>query len=229
MAIAVRGWYKNDYTSTSNPNSTSGVAWENGDMIVVCMALSDGSSADISAPTNANLTFTQRELITNTSGQECEFSIHTAPATSTESSQTITAGYSAGTKVVTQGVWVLSGADDYVASGNGRDENGFSYNPSSGSCMIYFAGDWNTGNSGRVGETNSGTLTERADEDDGTWIGVWAGEWVEVDAGTDTWGITSYSGWRVTHGYVEISASAAAAGGIVTPRLKAAHRHALVR
>lgn len=60
------------------------------------------------------------------------------------------------------------------------------------------AGPW-------TGETNTGTLTERLDNQVATRFSMWAGDWNGVTAGSDAWGTTSGAGLALTFaGTIEV-------------------------
>ena len=206
MAASIRGYYEvADWFTEGDPNNVTGVAWEDGDVIVVIAGDEDGEG-DVWAPTNANLTFTQREH--EATGSECVIGVWTTTATSTETGQTITGGSSWGFHSNGRGVWVIGGADAYEQSAQNRTEDDIELTSVlSGSVVIYGLFDWNAGLSPRTQGTATGTPTKRFDDDDGASYGVWGGDWVGVDAGTDRFGITSYAGIKACHAAVEISAA----------------------
>jgi hypothetical protein len=206
--VAVRNYYEvSNWFATGTSNNVTGVAWTDGDLIVTAQWVSDQQeSSAIVAPTNANLTFTLRQNSPNT-GSEADVQIHTAPATSTETAQTITSGRTGATNANGCAVWVLQSANAYVGGFANNNESATTYNPGSGSAMLGIVADWSAAISPATGTTGSGTLTERQDSTDASWGDVWVAEWIGVDAGSDSWGITSYSGGQVAQAFIEISSA----------------------
>lgn len=206
MAIGITYYEVSDWMATGTTNNVTGVAWNDGDLICTAQWVSDqGSGTAISAPTNANLTFTQRQNTTET-GAAVDVQIHTAPATSTETAQTITSGRTGTTNANGCGVWVLSNHGGYVGGFASNAESAQSYNPGAGSIMLGMIGDWSDAISPTTGLTASGTLTEREDTSNASWGAVWVGDWNDVSAGSDSWGIQAadYSGSQVAQAFIEV-------------------------
>lgn len=210
-AASVRGWYDtSNWYSQASSNDITGVAWEEDDVIVVAFGTANGQGGDPSSATNANLTFTNRELINGT-GNECGFGIWTAVAGSAQTNQTITLNNDGW---IEHGgcAWVLQNATlTGFQSDSNQTESAITLNPSEGSVVIYFAADWNASTTLGTPETNTGTLTERHDAGDGSSWGAIAVDWADVDAGSDGWGVSTsdYSSLVVGHGVIEVLGVAA--------------------
>lgn len=204
------------YTSASFTNTTldvTGVSWSNGDFIVVWSGGENAQDVQPGTPTNANLTFTSRQDQTSGDWQVSTARLSTAPATSTESSQTI--AVSGGSGVGGSVVWVLSpGAGETFAYGGGwgnSNSSATTYNPSANSLIFYGHADWNASSNNDTATmlTASGTPNWRARGSDGgggTW--AWfAGDYNGVSAGSDTWGCSTYSGMQTRQVGVEVTAT----------------------
>lgn len=225
MAITVAGYYEvSNWYATGTSNNVTGVSWSSGDVIVVAQYVSDDNSTDITAPTNANLTFTLRQAVDSSGTSNAQVDVYTATAGSPQSSQTITSGRSGLTNANGAAVWVLSGADAYRGGFANGTESATSYTPLADSVVCYIMADWNAAGSTRTGTTGSGTRTEREDSIDGSWGGVWVGEWLGTTNTSQTYGLSSYTGMKVAQVAVEITA--AAAGGPTGSGAPSLARHA---
>lgn len=193
--------------SATTPQSVSSLSWNEDDVIVVVSDI-EGANSSLGAPTNANLTFTARQTQDNGSANDSEIRAWTAKAGSTQSTQTVQATRSAGSGSWRMQVWVLRGVDDYTGGWANLNESATAYNPSAGSVIIYAHSDWNATAAGRTPETNSGTVTERIDSQASGIMTTYACEWVGVNAGSDNWGVTSYSGMQIAQLGLEITEGA---------------------
>lgn len=230
MAIAVRNFYEvSNWYATGTSNDVTGCAWESGDVVVVAQYVSDDNSVSLVAPTNANLTFTLRNSQTSSGTSNAQVRIYTATAGSAQTSQTITSGRSGLTNANGACVWVLSGADAYVGGWANGNESTTTYNPGSGSAILYMCADWNAAGGALTATTNSGTRTEREDSVNGSWGSMFVHDWIGVSSGSSSWGITSYTGLKVAQVGIEISEAAAASTSNVPQRTQRRISHILVR
>lgn len=196
MAASVVSFTKSAISAT-NPQVVSGIDWLTGDTIVVVATNESDLNGDISDPTNANLTFTDRESVADSSASESETHMWSAVAGSDQTSQSISVSHTAG-EACPVGVWVLRGVGAFDSGFATRAESAQSLTTTAGGIVVVFIADWNATAAGRTGTTGTGTLTERWDEQSAFTVTVWGGEWVVTDAGTDAYGITSYSGMAAT-------------------------------
>jgi hypothetical protein len=207
MAIAVASfsqvanWFDEPATA-----SIAGLSWNSTEVVVVVGGKEHGLNT-LAAPTNANLTFTQR-VMQRTDANESVAAIWTAVAGSSQTSQTIQIT-DANAQHYGFAVWVLSGASGSFANASGGlTEAGFTFTPTAGSAVIYGCFDW-AATSGKTIATGTGTATERVDTTNGTSYGIYLGDWVGVTASSTTFGVTSYTGMQVAHGVIEVLADAA--------------------
>lgn len=221
MAIAIDSFAADSNWFASGAKTVTGRSWDTDDVIIVFAALENGSGGqDLSAPTNGNLTFTQRSFIGNTNGQECEAGLWTAVAGSTQSSQTITlpsASWHQGLAV-----WVVSGVDNTTITGltATNTESRYSQSVTAGDLVVVGLGDWNATNPpGKTpNATLSSTATERFDTGNGSTYAVYGADWIVGTTGTGSFGPNNYTSLKVAQVGVYMSPTAAAAAG--TPPLR---------
>jgi hypothetical protein len=221
-----------DWFSSTTPRNITGVSWNDGDMIIAWGA-NEGEGGLVNAPTNANLTFTLRDSSTGGTS-ESESYIWSAPATSTETSQTIACSSNSNGNFGVC-VWVLRPGTDKVFeignSHNNRDESSPpSLSVSADSIVCYGGADWNATNPpGKTPATGSGTSTERLDQGNGASYAQYVADWVGTSATSTTFGPNNYTSLKIAEVALEIkevsavdprfiAAGTAASGtGAVTP------------
>lgn len=212
MALSVAQWgIDSNIFNTTSPSTVTGLSWSSGDIIVV-IGGSEDAATTLNNPTNANLTFgAASSSQTGSGGSECSFYVWQTTAGSSQASQTIscTRGGSVGNFCIM--VWVITGSPTGTANAtSNRTESTFSLTVSAGSVVCYGFFDFNAAAAGRTLATGSGSGTERTDQSDTTSYNVYGGEWVGVSAGTTSFGVTSYTSLKVSHGAIEVLAPSAA-------------------
>jgi hypothetical protein len=213
MAVSVVSFSQvSNWFSSPTSQTITSLAWTAGDVIVVVAGKENAfNPTDLSAPTNANLTFTSRASSTSGGSNECAIWCWTATAESSQTGQTITVA-DISTLSFGFGVWILSGASGSFANASANlTESAFTFTPTADSGVIYGFMDWNANTSNQTITTGTGTATERVDDGDGASYGQYLGDWMGVAASSTSFGVTSYSGTQVAHVVIEVLAAAAAA------------------
>ena len=212
MAVSVVSFNATSTLQTNTtPKTVTGLSWSSGDVIVVAGGC-EASTGVMGTPTNANLTFTLRQSVTDGGSNESPAWVWTAVAGSAQSSQTISAAKTGFASVVWGfGVWVLTGTDDYATGFSSRSESAQSLTTSTGSAVVFWLSDWNASNPpDKTPSTGSGTATERLDAGNGSNWAHWAADWVGTTAGTTTYGPNNFTSLQVGQVAVEITAAAGA-------------------
>jgi hypothetical protein len=207
---SVDHWERTTMDDNTSPKTFTGLDWAAGDVIVVATLAANGNQSGFNfgaTPTNANLSFDAPTTFGIGSGTEAGLQIYTAIAGSAQTGQTITVtrdnaypfDWGATLWIVTDG----SGVTNVIANGT---EGTISRTVSAGSLGIYIMNDFNADTNGQTLATGTGTPTER-DDDVATGSFSWVfGDWAEMAAGTFGFGVTDYTGLKVSHGFVEVLA-----------------------
>ena len=190
----------------------AGVSWKAGDRLIVFNWTSN-FGVTCTAPTTANLTFNAVAAGTQVAvASDCNFYTWEATAASAQTSQVVTMN-----KAIAGGQF---GGIIYVVTTNGTitgyanaeanwTEAAFTKTVTSDSLILYAGADWNATTAGRTLTTGSGTATERIDAKASTSYSIVVGDWEGVAAGTFSFGLTSYTSWKVSQGIIEILAGPA--------------------
>lgn len=200
MAVAIDstvtptgGWFTTGSTETISP-----VSWDSGDYIVV-IAMTEDTGVTFTGISNANLSFS---LISGaaltTGGSECWIQCWYAQAGSTQTSQTITLTKSSSGSTGGGYAFVVSGSTAPTGGANSRTESAMSINPPTGALVIWACADWSANNSNQTPTTNTGTSTEHQDLTDTSRYAVNINSWLGVTTGTDSYGVTSYTGIKAS-------------------------------
>lgn len=214
MALSIAGYYQpsNWFEQSTATRNITGVAWSSGDIIVV-VGVTEDNTRTLTAPTNANLTFTQQ--VASATANECKVYIWTATAGSSQTSQTIASTISASGSHGGLAVWVITGSPTGIANATlASNETAASITAASGDVVIFLLGDWNATTPTKTPATGSGTATERIDTGNGSTYGIWAAEWVGTAAGTFSFGPNNYTGLKAMQASIRVTAPAG--GGSVT-------------
>jgi hypothetical protein len=210
VALSVASWDVTALDTTTTPKTIASLSWSSGDIIVI-VGVVGNDQATLPVPTNANLTFTQATATAGGGGSEGRFYIWTATAGSSQTGQTIQGTRTVFTEQWGFAVWVVAGSSAGTTNAtSNRTEAAISRTVSAGSLVIYAFDDWNAAVTDQTITTGSGTATERADSN-ASGHGWYFGDWLGVSAGTFSFGVTSYTGLTVSHGCIEVLASAATA------------------
>jgi hypothetical protein len=196
MALSVTYSQPSDwFYGSGTARNITGVAWSSGDIIVV-IGVTEDNSRTLTAPTNANLTFTQRVTPGNT-GNECKTYCWSATAGSSQTGQTIAATISASGSHGGIAVWVVTGSPSGVTGGvTNYTESALSIAVGAGDIVCYAFADWNATTPGKTPATGSGTATERVDTGNGSTYGVYMADWVGTSSGTFSFGPNNYTGLK---------------------------------
>jgi hypothetical protein len=215
MALSVANFYQpaNWNATGSAARDITGVAWSAGDIIVI-VGGTENAGTTLGNPTNANLTIgVPKASVTVGGGNEATCYVWASnAAASSQTAQTIAVTISNGLARGGIAVWVITGSPTGVANAAANNtEAAFTVNTSAGSVVVYGFFDWSANTTDQTLTTGSGTPTERMDWGDGVNYGGYGGEWVGVSAGSQSWGVTSYTGTTVAHAVIEVLAPAGAA------------------
>lgn len=205
-----------EITSFESDNMFDGTAdvdtidWLEGDMLVVWSGTENGAQT-LNAPTNVNLTFTQRIPQAGTDANDCEGQFYTATATTDQTAQTIEVGPTTGGHRGSH-VWRLRPNGATLGIGNSFSSlanSAQSLTVGQHSVVCYALGDWNANNPpGKTPGTGSGTATERMDDGNGTTWGFWVADWNDTDAGTFDFGPSNFTSLNVNQMALEITVDA---------------------
>lgn len=197
----------NTYTSnwadaSSASESTTGVAWSAGDVIVVVQHAESGGNSGgffhvLNPPTNANLTFDQLALEVNDGdGNDCYVGAFAARAASTQTGQTITATHGGTTAARGMRVFVYSGSDGIGATNtidNSTAKTISLTREGANSHAVAVLADWNAVNDTDVAATPTGTVRNNnfVSGRNTAFCCSWGDQGA---AGTTSYGITNHTG-----------------------------------
>ena len=223
---------ENVYTSnwadvTANNESVTGIAWSEGDLVVVLQGAESGFSdgswiVPLDPPTNANLTFSELALEINDGDEnDCYVGAFAAIAGSSQTNQTITSATpGAGNATAMRGMRVLvySGSDGVGATNSIDNSSAKTISltrtgaNSHVACILW---DWNAVNDVTVDATPTGTVQNATNvSEKATGFCCTFGD--QGAAGTTSYGITNHTGTVVMSGIAVEILGVAAAGA--TPR-----------
>lgn len=191
------------WSGTTTPKTVTGQSWTDNAVIIVIGGLAAGG-AILQIPTNPNLTFTQAAYSGYNAADECTAWAWKAVAGSAQTGQTIT-----GTRTGTVEQWgmavlVIENASDVGVTIGNRTEGTVSLNTAAGSVVVYAGFDWNASAPGRTLAAGTGTVVEHSDDTVGGAYSWLIGTWEDTAAGTNAYGQSSYTGWKVAHVGIEI-------------------------
>jgi hypothetical protein len=197
------------YTAPAAIAVASSFTWASGDVVIAAWGAEDGAYS-VTLDNETNLTFTPVSASAGTAASSCEARMYYAVATGAGSGTISGATVAASNHGIQLCAWHFTGSSgigNTVAAAVTGTTPTQTMTASTDSAVVTAWFDYAATATPFTGETNTGTLTERLENQHTGRYSMWAGDWIGVTSGSDGWGTTDGTGKNLTFaGTVEVLA-----------------------
>jgi hypothetical protein len=197
------------YVATNAITVAASFSWATGDVVVAAWGTEDGAYT-IALDNETNLTFTAVSVSAGAAGTSCEARMYYSVATGAGSgtiSGVVSGPGTGGCQLLAWHFTGSSGIGNTVAATVTGTTPTQTMTASTDSAVVTAWFDYVASATPFTGETNTGTLTGRLENQHVGAFSMWAGDWIGVTSGSDGWGTTDGTGKNLTFaGTVEVLA-----------------------
>lgn len=194
------------YSTTEAVTCAASFTWASGDVVVAAWGTEDGAYS-ITLDNETNLTFTAVSVSAGAAGSSCEARMYYAVATGSGSGSIsgVAAGGTGGGQLLAWHFTDCSGVGNTAAAAVTGTTPTQTVTVSANSAVVTAWFDYNAEAPPWTGQTNTGTFTERLENQHVSRFSMWAADWIGTSAGSASWGTTDGTGQNLTFaGTVEV-------------------------